>query len=84
MDLSSFVDRLRAGEPPEFPADANSLEFAQKLDSQDKISHLRDEFIIPTKASLKKTSLDGSIPGTLPCSRDDRGDLCEMLCEMRC
>lgn len=62
MELSSFVDRLRNGSPAKFPENANSLEFAQSLDSQDKLSHLRDEFIIPTKASLKKKALDGSTP----------------------
>ncbi|UKZ57575.1 Kynureninase 1 [Trichoderma virens] len=63
MDLPAYVERLRSGAPPKFPADANSLEFAQKLDSQDSLRHLRDEFILPTKASLKKKALDGSIPG---------------------
>ena len=63
MDLPAFVDRLRSGEAPKFPSDANSLAFAQKLDSQDSIRHLRDEFVIPTKASLRKKSLDGRIPG---------------------
>lgn len=62
-DLSQFVTRLRSGESPKFPSDANTLSFAQTLDSQDEISHLRDEFIIPTKSSLKKTALNGSIPG---------------------
>jgi len=66
MDLSTFVDRLRSGEAPKFPTDANTLAFAQQLDSQDPIRHLRDEFIIPTKASLKKKALDGRIPGTSP------------------
>lgn len=63
MDLPAYVERLRSGAPPKFPADANSLQFAQKLDSQDSLRHLRDEFILPTKASLKKRALDGSIPG---------------------
>ncbi|RSL93304.1 Kynureninase 1 [Fusarium oligoseptatum] len=62
MELSGFVDRLRSGASPKFPQDANSLEFARHLDSQDKLSHLRDEFVIPTKRSLKKKALDGSIP----------------------
>lgn len=64
MDLSTFVDRLRSGEAAKFPTDANTLAFAQQLDSQDSIRHLRDEFVIPTKASLKKKALDGRIPGT--------------------
>ena len=63
MDFSNFVERLRSGAAPKFPQDANSLAFAQKLDSQDALSHLRDEFILPTKGSLKKRALDGSIPG---------------------
>ncbi|GKU07488.1 kynureninase 2 [Fusarium langsethiae] len=62
MELSSFVERLRSGAPPKFPSDANSLDFARNLDSQDKLSHLRDEFVLPTKKSLKKKALDGSIP----------------------
>lgn len=64
MDLSTYVDRLRSGSAVKFAPDANSLAFAQKLDSQDKLSHLRDEFVLPTKASLKKKALDGTIPGT--------------------
>jgi hypothetical protein len=63
MDLPAFVERLRSGAPPKFPADADSLQFAQKLDSQDALRHLRDEFILPTKGSLKKRALDGTIPG---------------------
>ncbi|KAG9254790.1 putative kynureninase [Emericellopsis atlantica] len=63
MSLDQFVDRLRNGEPAKFPSTANTLAWAQSLDEQDKLSHLRDEFIIPTKASLKKKSLDGRIPG---------------------
>ena len=62
-ELVAFVDRLRGGQPPKFPEDANSLAFAQRLDVQDTLSHLRDEFILPTKASLKKKALDGRIPG---------------------
>ncbi|KAL7823181.1 kynureninase [Trichoderma gracile] len=63
MSLKAFVERLRSGAPPEFPQDANSLQFAQSLDSQDSIRHLRDDFILPTKASLRKRALDGTIPG---------------------
>ncbi|RFU72606.1 kynureninase [Trichoderma arundinaceum] len=63
MDLQAYVERLRSGAPPKFPTDANSLQFAQRLDSQDALRHLRDEFILPTKASLKKRALDGSIAG---------------------
>jgi kynureninase len=61
MELSGFVERLRSGAPAKFPSDANSLDFARHLDSQDKLSHLRAEFVLPTKKSLKKKALDGSI-----------------------
>ncbi|KPM37542.1 Kynureninase 1 [Neonectria ditissima] len=64
MELSTFVDRLRNGDAAKFPHDANSLAFAQRLDSQDSLRHLRDEFILPTKTSLRKKALDGSIPGS--------------------
>jgi len=63
MEMSAFTDRLRSGKAPEFPSDANTLSFAQKLDSQDSLRHLRDEFLIPTKTSFKKKALDGTIPG---------------------
>ncbi|KJZ75480.1 Kynureninase 2 [Hirsutella minnesotensis 3608] len=62
MDLSAYVDRLRRGEAAGFPSDANSLAFAQELDKQDQLRHLRDEFTLPTKASLKKKNLDGTLP----------------------
>ena len=63
MELQAMVERLRGGKALEFPTDANTLAFAQNLDSQDSLRHLRDEFIIPTKGSFKKKALDGSIPG---------------------
>ncbi|KAG5987357.1 Kynureninase 1 [Claviceps pusilla] len=66
MDLAAAVDRLRSGDVIEFPEDANTLAFARKLDAQDPLSHLRNEFVLPTKASLKKKALDGSFPGETP------------------
>ncbi|KAK2595671.1 Kynureninase (L-kynurenine hydrolase) [Conoideocrella luteorostrata] len=63
MDFPAFVDRLRSGASPKFPTDASTLAFAQKLDSQDQLKHLRDEFDLPSKASLKKKALNGSFPG---------------------
>jgi kynureninase len=61
MELSALVQRLRSGASAKFPKEANSLDFARNLDSQDKLSHLREEFVLPTKKSLKKKALDGSI-----------------------
>lgn len=64
-DFQSFVNAFRAGEKPEFPSEAKSLEYARRLDSQDKFNHLRNEFTIPTKGSLRKKGLDGTIPGDM-------------------
>lgn len=64
MELSIVAERLRAGDEPKFPENANTLEYAEGLDNNDSLRHLRDQFILPTKASLKKKILDGSIPGT--------------------
>lgn len=73
-DFASKVKVLRDGQKPEFPFNANTLEYAQSLDAQDQLSHFRDEFIIPTRASLKKKALDGIIPGrySLPYSTTGR------------
>lgn len=66
MEFSTLVERLRAGSAPKFAASANTAEYAAKLDSEDELRHLRDQFILPSKASLKKTALDGTIPGEQP------------------
>lgn len=65
MDLPAYIDRLRRGEPAQFPPDADAAAFARRLDEQDQLRHLRHEFLLPTKASLKKHALDGSLPGML-------------------
>ncbi|KAK4098905.1 kynureninase 2 [Parathielavia hyrcaniae] len=62
-DFPLLVITFRAGEKPEFPADAKSIDYARQLDAQDKLKSFRDDFIIPTKASLKKRALNNSIPG---------------------
>ncbi|KAI4595936.1 Kynureninase (L-kynurenine hydrolase) [Pestalotiopsis sp. 9143b] len=63
MSFSAFVDTLRAGKKPQFPSNAVSAEYAAQMDAEDELRHFRDEFILPTKASLKKTALDGTLPG---------------------
>ena len=68
MDFASKIKCLRGGQTPSFPAEANTLQYAQSLDAQDEIGHLRGEFLIPTKRSLKKKALNGALPGTSPTS----------------
>lgn len=63
MDLQSMTSLLRQGGLPQFPHSANSAKYATSLDAQDPLRHLRDEFILPTKASLKKRTVNGTFPG---------------------
>ncbi|KAJ4287035.1 Kynureninase (L-kynurenine hydrolase) [Collariella sp. IMI 366227] len=58
----SFIDTLRAGEKPKFGPKAQSIEYARQLDSHDQLKSFRDNFNIPTKGSLRKKALNGSIP----------------------
>ncbi|KAI8251812.1 Kynureninase 1 [Colletotrichum sp. SAR11_239] len=62
MEFAAFAEQIRSGHPAKFPTNANTAEYAQQLDAQDKLRHLRDEFIIPTKGSLKKKELNGTFP----------------------
>lgn len=63
MSFNGFVNTLRAGKKPQFPSNAVSAEYAAQMDAEDELNHLRSEFVLPTKGSLKKTALDGTIPG---------------------
>ncbi|KAF0330586.1 hypothetical protein K456DRAFT_1755376 [Colletotrichum gloeosporioides 23] len=62
MEFAAFAEQIRSGHPAKFPTNANTAEYAQQLDAQDKLRHLRDEFIIPTKGSLRKKELNGTFP----------------------
>jgi kynureninase len=60
VEYQAYIKTLRAGQKPEFPAHAKSIEYARELDAQDKLSYLRDDFNIPTKGSLRKKALDAA------------------------
>lgn len=47
-----------------FPAEANTEEYANTLDSNSSLRHLRNDFIIPTKASLKTKTPTKHDPST--------------------
>ncbi|CAO2653837.1 Nn.00g105700.m01.CDS01 [Neocucurbitaria sp. VM-36] len=58
MDAATAIKQLRQGQKPEWPASASSLDFAQNLDnSSEVLKTLRPEFIVPTKAQLKRKTL---------------------------
>ena len=65
MEFNAILDSLRRGEGAKFPANASARAFAKKLDAQDPVRHLQEQFVFPTKSSLKKKSLDGRLPGEL-------------------
>lgn len=62
-EYQSLIKTLRAGQKPEFPVDSRSIEYARQLDASDQLGPLRDNFNIPSRASLQKKALDGSFPG---------------------
>lgn len=55
MDPKQAIQQLRSGENVAWPQNAESLDFALHLDQNTKT--FRDQFIIPTKAQLKRTSI---------------------------
>lgn len=40
-----------------FGAEANSVEYARKLDCQDPLKHLREQFTIPSVSDLRRKEL---------------------------
>ena len=63
MEFAAVVERIRAGQPAGFPANGDDIAFARQLDAQSPLQNLRDEYIYPTKSSIKKKALDGKLPG---------------------
>ncbi|KAK5124997.1 Kynureninase 1 [Meristemomyces frigidus] len=63
--MSSIAERLRAGSDPKFPENANTVEYAENLDANDSLCQLRDQFVLPTKASIRKKALDGRSPSSV-------------------
>ncbi len=59
MAFQALLSSLRAGQKPDFPGNASSLDYARSLDGEDPLAHLRDEYIVPTKAMIRKRKLGG-------------------------
>lgn len=53
MEYQSLVEEIESGRDAAFPQEAQEQAFAQKLDAQDPLRHLRDNFVFPTKRSMK-------------------------------
>jgi kynureninase len=72
MDATNAVKLLRRGEKPEWPADAASLAFAESLDShQDIPPTFRDDFVVPTRAQLKRKTLADDEKTSAPAASAD-------------
>lgn len=70
MDLAAAAEQIRSGKKPDF--DDLTLEYAQALDKADPLRRLRDEYIFPTKASLKSKSLLRGVDGSSTQTEQDR------------
>jgi kynureninase len=69
MDVEAAIRQLREGRKPEWPANANTLEFAQSLDNSGGIlKTFRNDFIVPTKAQLKRKTLVDDAETAAPAS----------------
>jgi kynureninase len=55
MDAKQAISQIRNGEAVTWPGNAHSQDFAESLDTA--TTTFRDQFIIPTKAQLKRTTL---------------------------
>lgn len=55
MDTQQAIKQLRSGEAVTWPENAQSLDFAESLDNS--TTTFRDQFVIPTKAQLKRKTL---------------------------
>ena len=64
MGSRRHVDQIKHGRPlpPDVDIRAHSKEYAQSLDAQDPLRSLRNEFIIPSKADLKRPTLLSADP----------------------
>lgn len=71
MSLDTFATALLEGKSANFPPEANSLEFAKSLDAQDNLRHIREQFNIPTKGSLRRKTLKPAATGTAPRRRQE-------------
>lgn len=59
MGSRQHLRDIQSGPPLAYQDDirAYKREYAEALDSQDPLRHFREEFIIPSKADLKRTTL---------------------------
>lgn len=57
MDVLPAIEQLRSGKEVSWPPNADLLDFAEQLDQNKDIKHFRNDFVIPSKAQLKRKTL---------------------------
>lgn len=75
MDTQAAITQLRQGKKPDWPSNADTLDFAHSLDNDENLPQtLRHEFVVPTKAQLKRKTLKDDDKTAAPASStDDEG-----------
>ncbi|KAI6873228.1 Kynureninase [Hortaea werneckii] len=66
---------MPGGTTPDMNMHRDSAKYAQEQDQQDPLRHLREQFVIPSKADLHSKTLH-SVPGTQPSTDEDSIYLC--------
>ncbi|CAJ2510990.1 Uu.00g066150.m01.CDS01 [Anthostomella pinea] len=64
MGFDTILQTIQKGGSVPFPAEANELEYARSLDAESPVQQLRDEFIFPTKRSLRSVTKKNTPNGT--------------------
>ncbi|PNS19200.1 Kynureninase [Sphaceloma murrayae] len=57
MDIQQAVEQLRNGKDVSWPPNADSTSFADQLDHNESLKHFRDDFVVPTKAQLRRQTV---------------------------
>lgn len=57
MDVQSTLKQLRNGQRVQWPSESMSIDFARALDRDQTLVSLEDDFVVPTKAQLKRKTL---------------------------
>ncbi|KAL7770537.1 hypothetical protein CFE70_000474 [Pyrenophora teres f. teres 0-1] len=72
MNVTKAVEQLRQGQKPQWPTNSESLEFAQSLDaSKGILETLRSNFIVPSKAQIRRKTLKDDAQTAHPASKSE-------------
>ncbi|KAF2029116.1 kynureninase 2 [Setomelanomma holmii] len=72
MDATAAIRQLREGQKLEWPVNADTLNFAKSLETSSNFPRtLRKEFVVPTKAQLKRKTLKDDAQTAAPASSTD-------------